>query len=220
MEQVSESQLVTGQILVLLQYSLVSCDFTLQSLCQALDQPFIRLASKHGGKDTLFGDRDGEVVEISCLDRGSGFERGNFLGVTNGEERRACLGGDVAGDGTRLVHDEAVIILQSLRQGWSGKIKHNAYDIWHLTKWLLLQVFRSFDGGKIKLDQFIWGLGLFECCKHTLGASGCGIAVKFQDHIAIGKSLDEMGGGAKCEWIDDESECFLWAPFIASQTKA
>jgi hypothetical protein len=108
--EISEGDLIAGEVLLLGEDLLVGCDLTLERAGQLGDTGLIGLATVHGGEDALVGDAGCVRVEVEGLDRGGGLEEGTLLRV-GGEEGRVGLGRDVTGDGTRLVDDEPIVIL-------------------------------------------------------------------------------------------------------------
>jgi hypothetical protein len=108
--EISEGDLIAGEVLLLGEDLLVGCDLTLERAGQLGDTGLVGLGTVHGGEDALVGDAGCVRVEVEGLDRGGGLEESTLLRV-GGEEGRIGLGCDVAGDGTGLEDNEPIVIL-------------------------------------------------------------------------------------------------------------
>jgi hypothetical protein len=110
MGEISQSDLVAGEVLVLREDLLVTGELALESTLELDDAGSVGFTTEHGAKHKLVGKAGDVRVEVEGLYRGGSLEEGTLLRI-GGEEARAGLAGDVAGDGPRLVDDEAVVVL-------------------------------------------------------------------------------------------------------------
>jgi hypothetical protein len=108
--EISEGDLIAGEVLLLGEDPLVTGELALKGSLELSNPGIVGLGTVHGGKYELVGDAGCVRVEVEGLDRGGGLEESTLLRV-GGEEGRIGLGCDVAGDGTRLVDDEPIVIL-------------------------------------------------------------------------------------------------------------
>jgi hypothetical protein len=110
MGEISQSNLVAGEVLLLGEDPLVTGELALKGSLELSNPGIVGFTTEHGAKHKLVGKAGDVRVEVKGLYRGGSLEEGTLLRI-GGEEGRAGLGGDVAGDGPRLVDDEAVVVL-------------------------------------------------------------------------------------------------------------
>jgi hypothetical protein len=111
-EEVREGDLVAGEVLVLGQDRLVAGHLALERLRELGHELLVRRLAEHRREDALVRDRGREDVEVGDLDRRGLLEERGLVRVGRRDEGGLGLRGDVAGDGARLIDDEAVVILR------------------------------------------------------------------------------------------------------------
>lgn len=183
--EVCEGDLITSEVLVLLEESLVTSKLALEGCRQVLDKLLVGGLATHWGEDTLVSDGGGIEVEVGELNGRGRLEGCDLLEVTSGEEGRASLGGDVAGDRAGFENGETVIVLYRSGQMREGKYQmYETYEVRDLAEGLLGKELGRFvlSFAEVNRHQLVGSVGLLQSSQHTLGACRVGGAVEFQDH--------------------------------------
>lgn len=103
---------VTSEELLLAEDLVVDLEALGEGLGELGDARLIGLSTAHGNEDLLGGDAVGIGLEVGNFNRSRLLEETVSLDVGGvGEEVGLVLGGEVTGDSTALVNEEAIILL-------------------------------------------------------------------------------------------------------------
>jgi hypothetical protein len=111
-EEVCEGDFITRKILLLGENLLIAGELTLELRGKVLDEILVSGKAELGRTDLLEDNNGGEGVKIGNLDGDSLLEEGRLPQVGSGQKRGRGLACNVESDGTGLIENEAIVILQ------------------------------------------------------------------------------------------------------------